>query len=224
MTTQSVKTAEHQLLTAVTEELKWCPEVDADHVGIAVNRGTVILSGEVDTYLEKSAALKATLRVRGVSAVADEITVHHRFGLRDDADIARDAAHAIASDTALFQRDITVAVDGGLVTLYGTVPWNYQRSAAVDAVSRIRGVKSVLNRLTLQPTVSIAAAQARHHISAALARNAQTDAESIHVVVRGTEVLLTGRVGSSAERDEAVRVAWATPGVTFVHERLEVLS
>jgi osmotically-inducible protein OsmY len=198
--------------------------VDADQVGVAVNDGAVMLSGEVGTYLEKSAALKAAMRVRGVTAVADEIVVRHRAGVREDVDIARDAADAIASDAALFDRDITVAVEDAVVTLYGTVSWNYQRTAAVETVSRIRGVTSVYDRLTLDPALSVAGHQAQQQIVGALARNAQTDADAIRVVVRGSEVLLTGTVLSSAERDEAVRVAWATPGVTFVHERLEIRS
>ena len=74
MTRHTVDPRDHQLRTAVAAELDWAPEVAADSIGVAVNRGTVILSGEVGTYLEKSAAVKAALRVRGVTAVADEIT------------------------------------------------------------------------------------------------------------------------------------------------------
>jgi len=139
MTRHTVDPRDHQLRTAVAAELDWAPEVAADSIGVAVNRGTVILSGEVGTYLEKSAAVKAVLRVRGVTAVADEITVEHRFGLREDVDIARDAAQSLASDVALLNTDVKVTVEDGRVSLTGTVQWNYQRAAAVRSVSRIPG-------------------------------------------------------------------------------------
>ena len=223
MTTHTVDPRDHQLRTAVAAELDWAPEVAADSIGVAVNRGTVILSGEVGTYLEKSAAVKAALRVRGVTAVADEITVEHRFGLREDVDIARDAAQSIASDVALVNTDVKVTVEDGRVSLTGTVQWNYQRAAAARSVSRIPGVKGVHSRLTLQPTLPFVAGQARQRITDALMRNAQTDAIAIGVAVDGTEVTLSGAVGTTAEGMAAERAAWSTPGVTHVHNHLEVM-
>ena len=223
MTTHTVDPRDHQLRTAVAAELDWAPEVAADSIGVAVNRGTVILSGEVGTYLEKSAAVKAALRVRGVTAVADEITVEHRFGLREDVDIARDAAQSIASDVALLNTDVKVTVEDGRVSLTGTVQWNYQRAAAARSVSRIPGVKGVHSRLTLQPTLPFVAGQARQRITDALMRNAQTDAIAIGVAVDGTEVTLSGAVGTTAEGMAAERAAWSTPGVTHVHNHLEVM-
>ena len=224
MTAPTLHPTDHQLRTAVADELDWSPEVTADHIGIAVNNGTVVLSGEVGTYLEKSAAVKAALRVGGVTAVADEITVEHRFGLRDDVDIARDAAQAISSDVALLSTDVKVTVEDGRVTLTGTVPWNYQRATAVRSVSRIPGVKGVYSRLTLRPTLPFAAGQARQRITDALARNAQTDAIAIGITVDGTEVTLTGAVSTTAERAAAERAAWSTPGVTHVHNVLTVTT
>ena len=46
MTRHTVDPRDHQLRTAVAAELDWAPEVAADSIGVAVNRGTVILSGE----------------------------------------------------------------------------------------------------------------------------------------------------------------------------------
>jgi osmotically-inducible protein OsmY len=222
MTSPTVHSTDHLLRTAVADELAWTPEVRADAIGVAVNRGTVVLSGEVATYLEKDAAVRAALRVRGVTAVADEITVEHRYGVRDDVDIARDAAHAIEVDAALADTDVKVTVDDGRVTLTGTVPWNYQRAAATRSVSRIRGVTGVYNRLTLTPTLPFAAGQARRRVTEALVRDAQTDATEIAIAVGGTELTLSGIVRSMGERAAAERAAWSTPGVTQVHNRLQI--
>jgi osmotically-inducible protein OsmY len=215
---------DHELKMAVAAELDWAPEVSADQVGIAVNQGTVILSGEVATYLEKRAAVNAALRVRGVTAVADEIAVEHEFGRRDDVDIARDAAAAIRADVALVDADLQVTVEDGRVSLTGSVPWNYQRAAAERTVSRIRGVSAVYNRVTLRPTRPFAAGEARKRILEAFERTTEADAQSIAVDVEGTEIVLSGSVRTPTESARAEQVAWSTPGVTEVRNELLISS
>lgn len=72
-------------------ELGWTPSVNSDCIGVAVTDSAVTLSGQVTSYPEKQAAISAALRVRGVTAVADEIVVQHAWGIRDDSDIAHRA-------------------------------------------------------------------------------------------------------------------------------------
>jgi len=182
----------------------------------------VVLSGEVATYLEKRAAVNAALRVRGVTAVADEISVQHQFGRRDDVDVARDVATAIEADVALVDADVKVTVEDGRVTLTGTVPWNFQRSAVERSVARIRGVNAVYNRVTLRPTRQFAAGQARKRIIDALARTVDLEPITVAVSVEGSEVTITGSVGSATDRARAEQAAWSTPGVTEVHNQLTV--
>lgn len=50
----------------VLQELQWTPDVDDAGIGVAVEDGTVALSGEVDSYSERLAVKHAALRVRGV--------------------------------------------------------------------------------------------------------------------------------------------------------------
>ncbi|MCE7481820.1 BON domain-containing protein [Microbacterium profundi] len=66
----------------VLQELQWTPDVDDAGIGVAVEDGTVALSGEVDSYSERLAAKHAALRVRGVSAVIDNLTVHSKSSPR----------------------------------------------------------------------------------------------------------------------------------------------
>jgi hypothetical protein len=85
------------------EELEWCPEVTADEIGVGVHEGTVTLSGQVSAYPEKVAAVAATLRVRGVTGVADEIEVQHDRGHLADSEIAGAAARILTSNVILPQ-------------------------------------------------------------------------------------------------------------------------
>jgi BON domain len=89
--TQLATSSDHLLKNAIEKQLEWAPDVTADHIGVGVTDGTVTLSGQVTRYPEKKAAVAATLRVRGVTAVADEILVQHHFGHLEDSDIAREA-------------------------------------------------------------------------------------------------------------------------------------
>lgn len=47
--------------------------IDAGHIGVAANSGVITLSGFVTNYAEKAAAERATRRVKGVKAIAEEI-------------------------------------------------------------------------------------------------------------------------------------------------------
>ena len=69
--------SELQLRQDVLDELEFEPSVDAAHIGVAVEKDVVTLSGHVASYAEKLAAVTATRRIRGVRAIADEIEVRH---------------------------------------------------------------------------------------------------------------------------------------------------
>ena len=216
-------TSDHLLKASITEELEWSPEVTADHIGVGVHDGTVTLSGQVNAYPEKVAAVAATLRVRGVTGVADEIEVRHDRGHLADSEIAGAAARILTSNVILPLGRVTATVRHHRVTLEGTVQWQYQRDNAVRLVAGLHGVAEVINRIQLAPDVSLSEPEAEQRIRAALIRNAQTDAETIHVThASGSEIELTGTVQSWAEYAQAGDAAWATPGVTAVRNQLTV--
>lgn len=214
---------DHQLKTAIIDELEWAPEVDADHVGVGLTDGAVTLSGEVTSYPEKQAAVAAALRVRGVTAVADALVVRHPWGLREDADIARDAGAVLDRSTSLPPGSVKAEVHDQVVTLTGALPWQYQRLAAVRAVSALRGVADVRNLIALNSNHEVSPAAAEADVVAALQRNERLDARHVVVVVHGSVITLTGDVPSWGARHEAELAAWCTPGVTQVEDRLQII-
>ena len=178
--TKLVTSSDHLLKSAI-EELEWAPDVTADRIGVGVTDGTVTprmatvmntaqaLSGQATTYPEKKAA--ATLRVRGVTAVADEILVQHHYGHLEDSDIAREATTILRAGVVVPHDTVKATVKNHHIRLVGSVPWSYQRETAAKIVSALSGVVAVLNDITVAPKVTLSESQAEQQVRAALVRN-----------------------------------------------------
>lgn len=222
--TQTLHRTDHELKTAITDELAWTPSVSADRIGVSVDAGAVILSGQVDTYPEKEAAARAAMRVRGVTAIADDIVVKNGWAPREDADIAREAAEALDRMVYFSAGSVQAKVHHHVITLTGSVGWEYQREATRRMMAGLRGVVGVVNMITLKPKIAIVPSDAEEKITAAFVRNARFDARHVKVAVKGSEVELTGTVSSWSEFRQAAHTAWSTPGVTEVSNRLVVVA
>jgi len=219
--TQPLHTSDSELKTAVDDELAWTAGVDNAHIGVAVMDGGVTLSGEVDSYPEKLRAEHAAMRVPGINAVAQEISVRNLWMTMNDTDIAREAHEALERAVDVPSGAVKAAVHDHVITLTGQVPWQFQREAAGRAVHYLRGVRDVANAVAIRPTVSTA--DIKNAISAALVRTARRDGKATTVTAdaAGT-VTLNGVVHSSSERREAERTAWCAPGVVSVDNRLRI--
>jgi osmotically-inducible protein OsmY len=164
-------------------------------VGVSATNGVVKLTGTVASYAEKWAVERATQRVQGVKGIAEEITVKlSGTHARTDTEIAEAAVNSLRWHVWV-PSEIQPTVAHGRVTLKGSVNWEYQRSAARDAVCFMPGVKGVTNDITLTPTVQPAAV--KDAIEKALVRNAEIDAGKVRVTADGGTVTrpVVGREG-----------------------------
>lgn len=213
--------SDSQLLNDVQEELVWDPSVGRVEIGVAVNNGVVTLSGQVDSYAKKSAALRATERVTGVRAIADELkTILPSSSIRSDTDIAHVVADALRWDIQVPEEKIKARVDDGWVWLDGDVEWEYERAAAEDAVRNLTGVRGVSNDIRIKKRAW--PNDVKERIESALKRQADLDAAQITVQASDGRVTLRGRVHSWSARADAERAAWSAPGVSTVEDELLV--
>jgi osmotically-inducible protein OsmY len=205
----------------VAAELSWDPRVDGAAIEVSAAGGVVTLRGTVTSLRCRRAGTSAAARVRGVTRVADELSVRiPGRDRRNDEDLSGDVLEAL-----MLEGSVPMTVDArardGLVTLTGTVEWHYQREAAESRTASVPGVAGIDNAIVLDRAP--AAQAVAEGISCAFRRDAVLDADGLSVeACSGGLVILSGTVGSRAARDHAVAAAWSAPGVTAVDDRIGV--
>jgi osmotically-inducible protein OsmY len=213
---------DQELKTTVTQELHYTPELDASAMHVMVSDGTVTLSGDVASLPERLAAKHAAMHVAGVKNVTDKLVVRTRSDSPSDRDLAEAANQMLDRAIDVPADTIKAEANDHTITLSGRVTWDYQRIAAVRAVTYLNGVTRIDNTISLNqpaPTPNTKAA-----VEAAMLRNALLDPQKINVDIDGPELTLRGTVRSLAERHQAQHAAFNATGVTNVKNELRVIS
>ena len=210
-----------QIQKDVIEELRWEPFLNSSEIGVAVKKGIVTLSGQVDSYSKKLIAEKAAKKVAGVKAIAEDIQVGiSPVSRKSDTEIADAVLNALKWHSAVQEEKIKIKVENGMVRLEGEVEWEYQRTSTKTAIENLVGVRGVINLITVKPKITPSEIQQK--ISSAFHRSATVDSGKITVEVMGNRVILRGQVRSFAEKEDAESAAWNAPGVTSVESNLEI--
>jgi osmotically-inducible protein OsmY len=213
---------DRDLQLAVLAELAWQPSVVAAHIGVTAESGVVTLSGHVDSFAQKHAAQIAASRVRGVKAVAEELTVRLAFDMkREDDDIALAAIERLSWDVSVPKDAIKVVAEQGWITLTGEVGWHYQKEAAEQDIRHLTGVVGLSNQITIKPPFS--ASDLGDDIQHTLHRSYFFDPKTVNVSAVDGRVRLTGSVRSWHDRQIAAETAWAAPGAIAVENDIVVI-
>jgi len=211
-----------QIRQDVINELKWQPYLSTSQIGVAVKKGIVTLTGEVESFYKKLKAEEAAKKVAGVKAIAEEIQLNvSPLAKNTDADIAAAALNALKWHPAVQEEKVKITVENGKVRLEGEVDWEYQRSSAASAIENLAGVKFIANFITVKPGMT--PTDVHKKICDAFSRSATIDADKITVEISGSKVILKGSVRSIAEKQDAENAAWAAPGITNVDSALKVV-
>ena len=214
--------SDQQLHNDVLDQLKWEPSIRETEIGLSVKSGVVTLSGHVDSYAEKFAAVRAVERLSGVKAVVDDLEVRlpsqHE---RPDTEIAHNAVSALRWDITVPDEKVRMTVRDGWITLEGEVMWQYQKASAERAIRNLVGVRGITNLIAVRPRKA-SVFDVSDKIRDALRRSAELDADRITISAQDGAVTLNGTVHSYAERRDAERAAWSAPGVRQVDDRISV--
>lgn len=210
-----------QLRQDIIDEFEFDPTFDGEHIGVAVDKNVVSLTGHVTSYAQKVAVIAAARRVKGVHAIAENVEVRYPFQAKiGDDQIAKRAIDILKWDV-IVPDTIDVLVQDGWITLTGAVNWYYEKTAAEDDVRKLSGVNGVTNNITIKPRVE--ASNIKTKIELALKRHAEVEANAIRVSVQnGNKVILDGKVDNWDERRAVENAAWSAPGVAIVEDHLTI--
>lgn len=211
---------DNDLLHQIDTELDTDPTIHSRQIGVVVKNGIAHLAGHVDSYWEWCAAERAAWRIAHVQGVVNELRVEIPFAnQRPDDDMAL-AAMTILEWNGLLPESIEVQVRDGVLTLSGETPRHDQIEEAERTLAPLKGLKGIVNEIRLQPAAAPADVKAR--IESALKRSALVNSSRVKVQVHHGIVALQGTAQSRAERDEAVRAAWAVAGVAVVEDHIVI--
>lgn len=209
----------------------------------SVNNGIVVLSGKADTLSSHQRALEDARSVDGVRRVASEIQSPNELGDKElwndepakpgvtnsasDAWITTKVKVRLMAEPGLSPIKINVDTNEGIVTLFGIVNTDQEKTIAEQQTKKSDGVKGVENELQVVPEVAANRVEQRDDalhdaVEKRLESRASLKDDNIGVEVKNGVVRLTGSVDGSGERMTALTVARSTQGVKSVIDGLSI--
>ncbi|MBD3346638.1 MAG: BON domain-containing protein [Chitinivibrionales bacterium] len=125
------------------------PNFAKDSVDVSVGDGKVVLQGSVDSYWKKLRAEEIAFDVKGVQQVVNDLTVVPGHKPLDE-EIAESIQNALKRTGIIDPANVGIKVEGGRVTLSGTVDSWSAYSAAHTAAKYTRGVVDLTNELVIR--------------------------------------------------------------------------
>ena len=141
-----------------------------------------------------------------------------------DTEISEAIQREFIHDQVVLASGIDIETDRGVVTLQGSVDHLQQKEWAEKITETVKGVRSVVNLLEVEPSVNATDEELERKVQDALYRDPATDSWEISSTVRDGAVALSGTVDSWTERGLAETVASGVEGITAVENDIEVVS
>ncbi|MDR3660981.1 MAG: BON domain-containing protein [Mycobacterium sp.] len=141
--------------------------------------------------------------------------------LRSDSEIQASVEAELQWTPEVDAAGIGVAVDDGVVALWGEVDNYADRLAAKRAALRVRGVGAVVDNLVVHPNsrLSVSPTDIGKEVEHAL-RSAVNIPDAVKAEVDGHSVVLTGQVSWDYQRQAAQRAVQYLRGVNSVNNRI----
>ncbi len=140
-----------------------------------------------------------------------------------DTDITEHVESQLFLDPAAPFDTVDVTTSKGIVTLTGTAPSLVGRKRAARIASTVRGVRSVINRIEVEPVRDLSAQELANSVRDALLYDAATDAYELSVTASEQgHITLAGTVDSWAKRQLSETVVGNVSGVVSITNNIEV--
>ena len=137
-----------EIAQAALHALRWHSLVPDEKVQVQVEDGWVTLGGEVDWGYQSASAEQCVRPLVGVLGVSNQIRIRQHVNARN---LQADIAAALARHAEREGKHIAIEVEGGVVTLTGTVGTLAEHEAAMGTAATARGVTRVIDRIDISP-------------------------------------------------------------------------
>ena len=139
----------------VKDALNDNPEYKFEGVNVTAFKGTVQLSGFVDTYAQKYNASSIAKKVEGVRDVENDITVKSDGNRStgeyvDDKSLTARVNSVLSNNSDYKFEEVNVTTYKGTVQLSGFVNTSDQKTKAGDIAKQVQGVQDVVNNITVK--------------------------------------------------------------------------
>lgn len=215
--------SDEKLQHDVTEHLCWNTRLGITDLEVTVRNGTIVLNGDVPTYMAKRLAETDCFHVLGVYSVQNELDVIPAGNLPTDEEVRMNVMTLLLWNGDIGSNNVAVAVSDGTVTLQGSVGSYWEKVEAEELASTLRGVRHIQNDLAVVPVHDMLDEEISAAITSALERNRNANPQDIHITVRYGRVTLTGSVPTSCAYQAALDAAMHTRGVVDVKAELELI-
>jgi osmotically-inducible protein OsmY len=145
----SARRSDIDIAAAVRNALDWDVFIPDTRIQATVSDGQVTLQGEADHYSQRHDAEETVAHIGGVRRVVNEIVVKPPHPA--PTDIRKSIEAALERRATREARRINLEVHDGRVILSGTVHSWAERKSVVGAARSAPGVRSVDDRLTIEP-------------------------------------------------------------------------
>ncbi len=140
----SPTTDDNRIHDDVCRQFTWQCDIQSQEINVEVKKSVVLLSGYVETCLDKLEAEKAAKAVCGVTSVINNIQVEPKQP-KTDSEVANDVIGSLQRIACVLDELPTVSVLDGVAVLRGQVRWEFQRASAEKAADAVIGVRQVVN-------------------------------------------------------------------------------